>query len=120
MAIPEHSTWPPHFKVAKIIAACLPTLEHEEIGEGKERRFIFRNEGILIIELDHSGWTYGFEARNGTWRSFQAGSYERIAQYVLEPLVSMKIRVLKPPRNYDFENPPQLNEILLKRKTFKR
>lgn len=120
MTIPEHFSWPPHFKVAKIIAACLPTLDFEEVGEGKEKRFIFRKEGILILELDHSGWTYGFEAKNGTWRSFLEGSYERIAQYVLEPLVGSGVRVLKPPRNYDFENPPELKQILLKRKAIRR
>lgn len=116
MAIPEHYSWPPHFKVAKIIAACLPSLEYEEVGDSKEKRFIFRKEGISILELNKTGWIYGFDAKNGNWRNFQEGSYESIAEYVLEPLVDLKIRVMKPPSRYDFENPPEVNQFLRKRK----
>lgn len=112
MAIPEHFSWPLHFKVAKIIAACLPGAVMDEKGEGKERYFVYFCEGKQILEIDRSGWTYGFEAKGGTWRSFLEGSYETIAKYILGPLVDIGIQALKPPSKFDFENPPVITEVL--------
>lgn len=117
MLIPEHFSWPPHFKVAKIIAACLPGAVVEEDGEGDEKRFIYWSDGVQILEIDEIGWTYGFEARNGTWRSFLEGGYETITRYVLNPLVDFGIHVLKPPSHYDFDSPPEIKEVLRPRKS---
>ena len=99
-------------KVARIIEACLPDFNSAETGALPKIEFTFCHGDKEILRIDSKGWIYVDTKIGGTWDGFIEGSVEKVAEFLLKPVAQRGFRVMQPPRNYDFENPPAIKNEL--------
>ena len=97
------SPLPPHVTVAKIIESCLPEASVEYFGEPIQATIHFQIHSQEVLILDSNGWNYGKCSKGGRWDDFLEGSYETIADHLLEPLRQTGLEVLTIPRASKFK-----------------
>jgi hypothetical protein len=106
----EHWQWPPHVRVAEIIAAYFPASEFIVSKDSSSGNYVFKLEGNDVLLIDDVGWKFTSGARGWTWSSIKEGSLEAVARDILYQLATDGFTVYNPPRSFDFGNQPSAQE----------
>ena len=106
----EHWQWPPHARVAEIIAAYFPTSEMIVPKDSSTGNYVFKLDGNDVLLIDVVGWNFTSGARGWKWSSIKEGSLESVARDILYQLAKDGFTVYDPPRDFDFENRPSIQD----------
>jgi hypothetical protein len=67
-------------------------------------------DGNDVLLIDVVGWNFTSGARGWKWSSIKEGSLESVARDILYQLAKDGFTVYDPPRDFDFENRPSIQD----------